>query len=106
MSNLEEAPDPAGVDKATLWTMFLMGLTLDLLAGTILFDFWLTRKELLVQERHLDERIVLGRKDLAASREMQTLLQGLATDLLTLGKILPEVQRIVEKHQIRKTDKP
>lgn len=54
----------------------------------------------------LAERTERARADLPRSRTAQAALEGLANDLILLGNTDPDVRRIVDKHQIRKTTPP
>jgi hypothetical protein len=85
------------------WWIFLLSLTLNVFLGSAVQELWSSRSILLEQEREMTSRLDSAKGSLSTSREMQTLLQGLATDLLSLGETDPEVRRIVDLHQIRKT---
>ena len=64
---------------------------------------WNAGSNLSRQEILLDEQMGRARQEAVQARTMQVTAESMANDLLSISKSDPEIRRIVEKYQIRRT---
>jgi hypothetical protein len=82
--------------------VLLIVLAFDLFLATEAHAVWRVNNRFKQQDAIIAKRIEQVETQISASRTWQTMLEGIANDLLELGKTDGDVRKIVEKYQIRK----
>lgn len=86
---------------------FLMALlAFDLFLATQTYGLWHIKKTLQQQEIFMAQKLSTTQSELVPARTMQTMLEGIAGDLLILSNSDPDIRKIVDRFQIRRETPP
>lgn len=84
------------------WPAFLLILAFNLFLCVEALSIVRVTGRMDQQKAVVEKRIEQVESQMAAARTWQTMLEGIANDLLELSKTDAEVRKVVEKYQIRK----
>jgi len=84
------------------WPVLLLVLAFSLFLCVEIYSVLRVTDRIEQQHAAVTKRAQLMESQMAASKTWQTMLEGMANDLLDLGKSDSEVRKLVEKYQIRK----
>jgi len=84
------------------WPCLLVVLAFDFYLATEIHTVWRVTGRFQQQDAAVLKRVEQTQTQMAASRTWQTMLEGMANDLLDLSKTDAEIRKIVDKYQIRK----
>ncbi len=86
--------------------LFVLALAFCLFLVFEAVTLWGAVRGLHQQRDFLIQQVKQAQPQVAVARTVQAALQGIANDLVTLGASDAEVQKIVEKYQIRRASPP
>ena len=84
------------------WPGLLLILAFNLYLATEVHGLWRVKTRLSEQSEIVSKRIEQAQGQMAGARTWLTMLEGIANDLIELGKTDSDIRRIVDKYQIRR----
>jgi hypothetical protein len=102
----EESPVNDTPQTSFFWPLLLSSLAFNAFLFFHLYNISTDTWRLHQNNVSLTQQTDAYRKNIMAARNVQTLLQALANDLIDMSTTDPDIRKIIDKYQIRRSPQP